>query len=301
MLLATLLLGLTACEQQEQKSSGGKSSRQTEQTISASPQESEINDMVALSNVMHGAAGQQPDDAPKDQYGDAYIIGDLGGMPANLPSSIVRFVEYDDSPGWDMEAVRHYHPPVRTYASKLNAFGFTFRATDGALYDRKNPKIIQEYKKNVSGSNKHWVRVSITSGSRYGGNRKWMTSYLADHINPNYPNIPTYWVKTTEHPFGLNLYINPGIEPKTGKPWRENTRSDDIFTLEKDNNVVTYISCSNAGGMQPPCDHHFLLPEDMRIKVQMLYSRNLLPQWQSIEAYVIQHLRSFSKDHQEGK
>ena len=60
-------------------------------------------DMVALSNAMHGAASQQSDDAPKDQYGEPYIIGTLGGVPVNLPSSVVRFVEYMDSPGWDME------------------------------------------------------------------------------------------------------------------------------------------------------------------------------------------------------
>ena len=72
-------------------------------------------DIAALSNAMHGAASQQSDDAPKDQYGEPYIIGTLGGVPVNLPSSVVRFVEYVDSPGWGMDKIRSYNPPIRNY------------------------------------------------------------------------------------------------------------------------------------------------------------------------------------------
>ena len=42
-------------------------------------------DMGNLARAMHGAASQQPDDAPKDKYGQPYIIGNLGGVPVNLP------------------------------------------------------------------------------------------------------------------------------------------------------------------------------------------------------------------------
>ena len=38
-------------------------------------------DMGNLARAMHGAANQQPDDAPKDKYGQPYIIGNLGGVP----------------------------------------------------------------------------------------------------------------------------------------------------------------------------------------------------------------------------
>ena len=38
-------------------------------------------DMGNLARAMHGAASQQPDDAPKDKYGQPYIIGNLGGVP----------------------------------------------------------------------------------------------------------------------------------------------------------------------------------------------------------------------------
>ena len=77
-------------------------------------------DMGNLARAMHGAASQQPDDAPKDKYGQPYIIGNLGGVPVNLPSSVVSLVEYDDSPGWDPEKLRTYNPPTRSYSRIAN-------------------------------------------------------------------------------------------------------------------------------------------------------------------------------------
>ena len=76
-----------------------------------------MEDVAALSRVMHGAASQQPADTPLDAYDNPYIIGNLGGYPVNLPSSVVSLLEYDDSPGWDREKLRNYQPPVRNYQS----------------------------------------------------------------------------------------------------------------------------------------------------------------------------------------
>ena len=65
-----------------------------EKNSTSAPPEPTVADIVALSNAMHGAANQQPDDAPKDQYGEPYIIGNLGGFPVNLPASVVSLVEF---------------------------------------------------------------------------------------------------------------------------------------------------------------------------------------------------------------
>ncbi|MBS9781290.1 MAG: hypothetical protein KGV56_02230 [Gammaproteobacteria bacterium] len=127
------------------------------------------DDMVNLAMAMHGAAGQQPDDAPKDKYGRAYIIGDLGGVPVNLPQSVVEFVEYDDSPGWNPEALRNYKPSVRSYQSIIESFGFFFRNHDKVLLDRDDHKINQQYEKrgNTFSPEEDWVDVNIKSGRRY--------------------------------------------------------------------------------------------------------------------------------------
>ena len=134
LLVATLL---AACEQPK-KTAPPKTATAEAPAENHQPHTSPTaTDITALSNAMHGAASQQSDDAPKDQYGEPYIIGTLGGVPVNLPSSVVRFVECVDSPGWDMDKIRSYNPPTRNYQSVLKAFGFTFRNSDGALYDEK--------------------------------------------------------------------------------------------------------------------------------------------------------------------
>ena len=98
-------------------------------------------DMGNLARAMHGAASQQPDDAPKDKYGQPYIIGNLGGVPVNLPPSIVELVEYDDSPGFDPEKLRTYKPRTRSYQSIIESLGFDFRNHDSVLYDRNDPTL----------------------------------------------------------------------------------------------------------------------------------------------------------------
>ena len=122
-----------------------------------------MEDVAALSRVMHGAASQQPADTPLDAYGNPYIIGNLGGYPVNLPSSVVSLLEYDDSPGWDREKLRHYQPPTRNYQSIIDSFGFSLRYRDHTLLDsRKNQA---EYEQESDLLPNPWIDVGITSGT----------------------------------------------------------------------------------------------------------------------------------------
>lgn len=63
------------------------SATQAENTASGGMPNITDEDMGNLVRAMHGAASQQPDDAPKDKYGQPYIIGTLGGAPKNLPKT----------------------------------------------------------------------------------------------------------------------------------------------------------------------------------------------------------------------
>ncbi|MHA3082347.1 hypothetical protein ACX1NX_04050 [Acinetobacter sp. ANC 5383] len=49
-------------------------------------------------------------------------IGDVGGIPVNLPNHIVHLVEYDGDPSWGEKRVGNI--PERTYQSKFNSFYF---------------------------------------------------------------------------------------------------------------------------------------------------------------------------------
>ena len=61
------------------------------------------------------------------------VIGDLGGQPVRLPR-YVDLVQYDDSPGFDLERLRDYRPPKRTFDSKLMSFGYYYN------YETDEPK-----------------------------------------------------------------------------------------------------------------------------------------------------------------
>ncbi len=159
LLLATLL---TTCEQPKKPAPPPKATTAAPAQNSQHPTPA-ASDIAALSNAMHGAANQQPDDAPKDPYGEPYIIGTLGGVPVNLPSSVVRFVEYVDSPGWDMDKIRSYNPPIRNYQSVLKSFDFAFRNSDGALYDENKRDLVKQYRAEQSAGGDDWVRVLISA------------------------------------------------------------------------------------------------------------------------------------------
>ena len=240
-------------------------------------------DMDNLVRAMHGAASQQPDDAPKDKYGQPYIIGNLGGVPVNLPSSVVRLVEYDDSPGWDFEKLRTYNPPTRSYQSIIMSFGFEINYADKELFDYKQNLARHRKEEDIPGS--HWIDVSIHNIYQNNKIEDILDSYLSSDIE-NSPNThPTDFYKPTgKKQFGLSVYINPGIDPDTGKPWRENLFAEDVFVHRNEQgHVDTYIKCSNSKVPRPMCQHHFMLSSEMKLSVTLLYDRHVLHDWKQIE------------------
>ena len=171
-------------------------------------------DMGNLARAMHGAASQQPDNAPKDKYGQPYIIGNLGGVPVNLPSSIVELVEYDDSPGWEPEKLRTYDPPTRSYQSIIESLGLDFRNHDSVLYDRNDPTLRQEYDTERRRGGDDWVSLNISAGSRYGINPHALDDYFYSSLHLA-EIAPAPYVNIHQQYHGLDTYINEGIDPET--------------------------------------------------------------------------------------
>ncbi len=253
-----------------------------------------VADIAALSNAMHGAADQQPDDVPKDQYGEPYIIGTLGGIPVNLPSATVELLEYDDSPGFDIEKARDYHPPQRNYQSVIKSFGFWFRESDAQLYDRNNHKLIDEFNMaEDTPKDNDWVKVSILSGSGYGTVPYPYDSSLKNDMEyPSVADIPYNF--TGQQQYGLDLYTVPGVNKNTGILWRESPRAEDIFVkYSAGGHIETYIRCSNNKVPSSPCKHDFIFPDTMKIRVSLYYSRNFLSKWQSIQEKTQKFIISF--------
>ncbi len=301
--LCGLYFVLAACEQSAEENSPAAETTASSQSIVAEKDSETLagaaptaDDMANLAAAMGGAKDQQPDDAPKDKYGNPYIIGNLGGFPANLPASVVHLVEYEDSPGWDMEALRNYHPPVRSYDSAFTSFGFYFRNDSNEIYDNNNHEMLVAYEKRtkIPLSEDDWIDVGVQSGSRKS-KPGWLDRIFAAKIDPQHSSIPwNYWISSGEFQFGLERYFQPESDPDTGKKWRDR----DLFIYQDENGKVqTYIECSTAEtSAYPSCEHRFNFPPPMQVDVRLGYGRHQLANWREIEAHTIAFILGFKAE-----
>lgn len=222
------------------------------------------------------------------------VIGDLGGVPVEMPRDAVHLVEYNGNPSWG--EVREGAVPKRTYESKISSFGFDVRYTDGALYDGIVGKVAEEYEAQKNLADSPWVSVSVHSGNRYHGEGT-VHSIGDGTIRAEFTELPVYrYEKLPKQHYGLEVYAPPGIDPKTNTLWREDRHAEDVFIQrDKDGVIVTYIECSNRDVERPPCTHYFDLEPDMGLYVYVGYSRYVLKDWQRIEEVVREALLGFRK------
>lgn len=262
-------------------------------------------DIANLAAAMHGAAHQQPSDAPKDKYGKPYILGNLGGMPVNLPASIADLVEYEDSPGWDSQKLRDYRPPVRNYDSVITSFGFEFRNHDRLLYDRKDEAVREAFENAIRADDQQandWAHVSITSGSHYGSRENPLDALLANLLNPEIATdvgLVNYRLheRMPKDIFGLEAYANIGTDPENGRPLREHEDAEDTFVARNaQGKVQSFIRCSNRQVAYPPCRHWFKFPKPVKIRILVEYNRHQLKNWQSIEENTIRLVMGFKAE-----
>ena len=198
LLLCSLI---SACEPQNKNpTESNKAQVQTTSSQSNPPPNTALTaaDTANLVRTMGGgAAGIMPDDALKDKYGKPYIIGNLGGVPVNLPPTVVEYVEYNDSPGFDHEALRNFKPSIRNYDSVLESFGFEFRNRDLQLYDRLHESLYYARKKDRERNTFDWIDVGISSGNSYGKNPEALSASLNRHLgNVDYEVNPWKWFRS---------------------------------------------------------------------------------------------------------
>nr|WP_289057547.1 hypothetical protein [uncultured Psychrobacter sp.] len=223
----------------------------------------------------------------------ANYIGDLGGVPVDLPKNLVHLVEYDGDPAWGKK--REGPKPTRSYDSKINSLGFYIRYTDNTIFDESNKEIKRVYDAEKNLPDSPWISVNVSSGDRYHGagavHRIGYGTISANDVNPVYR-----YAKLDNEQYGLEIYAQPGIDPKTNKPWREDRDAEDVFIQrDKTGQIITYIKCSNRDVPSPPCSHKFDLEPQMGLYVNVQYSRHNLAYWQQIEQVVRQQVLDFRK------
>ncbi|WP_227687445.1 hypothetical protein [Psychrobacter fjordensis] len=223
-------------------------------------------------------------------------IGDLGGVPVDMPKNLVHFVAYDGDPTFGNK--REHPKPMRTYDSKINSFGFDLRYTDNTMLDTTNKALKSTYRRDNKrnlGDNP-WVSVSVNSGDRVTvPNPTHRIGYGT--LNPSKEAGPVHeYERLDNDQFGLEVYAPPNIDPVTNKPWRENRYAEDVFIQrDKTGQIITHIECSNRDVPRPPCTQFFDLGLQRNISIEAHYSRYNLADWQQIEQVVRQHVLGFQK------
>lgn len=261
-----------------------------------------MSDVRNLAQVTSGAREKINPEIPKDKYGrPAYRIGNLGGVPVHLPQG-VDYLEYSDSPGWNPEAIKNYNPDMRTYDSVIESFGFEFRSTDLTIYDSRDDELydVKQYDNKYKNGG-DWIKASVLGGKAYGGVVEALTDTLESatngfYLEPPYPVPHRHYERLEkEDKYGLESFINPGIDPDTNKPWREYEYAEDLFVARDEKGLVkTYITCSNRKNIPyPGCDHLIRFPYHMKIRLQIRYHRKNLKDWKELENNAIKIIESF--------
>ncbi len=211
------------------------------------------------------------------------VVGNLGGKPVRISSDVVEFVSYEDTPTAFSREWETYKSPPRNYESKLSGFGMDLNMETGELFNAHTMSWRKFYdEKGIP--NSPWIRVSIRNADLFDDG---LDTYLDKKLEENIrfkPKEAAYraYVKTeSKNSYGLEYYIVPGNDDRTGKSYREDVK--DLFIgRDKNGRVRTYIKCSNRNVSNPPCEHVFLAP-DMRVEFSLLYSSHRLKDWQKLE------------------
>jgi hypothetical protein len=99
---------------------------------------------------------------------------------------------------------------------------------------------------------------------------------------------------------GLTVYAPPGIDPKTGRPYREDDDAKDLFVhRDKAGKVDAYIECANRNLpnlKSTICGQHITLEPEMHVDIYIQYPRYWLPHWQKIQRNMAFLVRSFRVD-----
>lgn len=251
-----------------------------------------------LPNKVEKDADKQAGKAVEQQGGDWYrtadIIGTLGGRKVKMSFFKIQDISYTDTPSAFSRKWEEYKAPPRTYDSELMGFGFYLNYEKGVTRDiRRDAGFYDELK--VSG--KPWVLVGVET-DLLPGEKGQETFHRLLSLRLEEDNEPfERYVRQADKPYGLELYQVLGNDPRTGKPYREESSfSDDLFIArDQEGKIVSYIHCAgNTDVPNPPCDHDFVLNKDgMHIRFDMVYSRHRLYDWRRIEAEAVKIVEGF--------
>ena len=215
-----------------------------------------------------------------------YYVGDLGGMLVKVPVHAVDVTEREDERKPLIGKMMGPSPMI-TWKTKFTGLRIDVNPDTGEIFMKQ--KTFDSPPNNFK-ENDQWVSVGMSAGEYYGRipfvdhEKLWLpiqgNGYgKAVKFNSDIPGLQAYqiWVKEgydNEYKYRLGLY-----------------RSTDVYFLEDSRSVLaTYIVCGT--GKNPRCNHQIDMYPEAKVRINMDYSRNLLPKWRQIEEVSKQAVRS---------
>jgi hypothetical protein len=222
------------------------------------------------------------------------VIGNLGGVPVEIPKAYARFVEYDNDPhfmdrgGW--------FSPERTYDSRLRGFGFEVRYPDMASVGVRT----QEEKDIFTTM---WMRVGVTTGEDYGVDN-YLKKKKNRYISPTSACFSKCFIyePLPDKTYGLTGYTPTGSGVDVAKRSVDFGRGTDLrdrniyFHEDDAGHITTFIECSNRTHAAAPCEQYFNLNPLMKAHIKVSYRKGLLPHWQQIQQSVTKLIYGFETD-----
>ncbi|MFV5507727.1 MULTISPECIES: hypothetical protein [unclassified Acinetobacter] len=238
---------------------------------------------------------------PRDQYGVRYNIGDLGGKPVHLGRE-APWVEYEDNVG--VNTKKKYKRKVRTYESKIQAFGFEMRYTDGlvlVIYHKAPPYSEKQYKAEINLPDNQWIRATVYADQSYNGD---LTTRLRNNTLKNKDiqrkdleqfNYKYIYLPTRDYVYALQKYVpHPQWIEENKRLIMNIGRSTSLYDIkdlyvEKDETgkVMTLIKCSHSEYPKARrCEQEFVLEPEMKARISVVFHSVHLKDWQFIQQQV---------------
>lgn len=221
-----------------------------------------------------------------------FAIGDLGGMPVKMPRYMAEMLEYDGDPGWS--PAPDWRPPVRTFESKINSFGFDVRYPDGQTLDSWERR---EEKRLTPPWEYRWIRVGIKSSKHYPGDGFLQRHEQALYRNQTHKSALFRYHLQPEKEYGLEVYkLAP---PPEGPDPKKLMLKEEHFGRDAEGKLVSNIRCTRVLGdiNRSTCTQDWSMEtEGLRVQLTASYRRPLLQHWREIQPMVTHVVLGFRHD-----
>lgn len=221
-----------------------------------------------------------------------FAIGDLGGMPVKMPRYMAELLEYDGDPGW--APAPDWRPPVRTFESKINSFGFYVRYPDGVTLDSWERR---EEKRLTPPWEDRWISVGVKSSKHYPGDGFLQRYEQALYRNQTHKSALFRYHLQPEKAYGLEVYrLAP---PPEGPDPKKAIADEKFFGRDADGRLVTTIRCTavRVAVYQSTCLQDWSMEaHGLKVEMSAQYRRSLLQHWREIQPMITQIVLGFRHD-----